>query len=168
MVLLCIDIHLLSHLVFRQISPQLLPWYNTHHRTAFQTICRKAHRQIILLSRIFFNFLRELFFVHLDTTHSNIYQSTFHLWDATISCSHVLPYSTFPHHFTNLFVNVITVPPKIWRSKAKNKYKPVIYIDVNDDMYVLKTYGKAMTRLPRWLPRPRNDLILWDSISFTA
>ena len=45
----------------------------------------------------------------------------------------------------NPLVRVITVPTKAWRPKAKNKYKPIIYHDVDDDLYVLKVYGKAMT-----------------------
>ena len=45
----------------------------------------------------------------------------------------------------NPLVHVITVPPKIWRPKARNKYKPIIYHDVDDNLYVLKVYGKART-----------------------
>ena len=40
------------------------------------------------------------------------------------------------------------MPPKIWRPKAKNNYKPIIFDDVDDDLYVLKRYGKAMKRTP--------------------
>ena len=36
----------------------------------------------------------------------------------------------------------------MWRPKAKNKYKPIIYHDVDNDLYVLKSYGKAMTLSP--------------------
>ena len=68
----------------------------------------------------------------------------------------------------NPFVHVITVPPKIWRPKAKNNYKPITYNDVDDDLYVLKRYGKEMIRSPTWTPRPRNDLILWNESSFLA
>ena len=46
-----------------------------------------------------------------------------------------------------------------------NNYKPIIYTDVDDDLYVLKHYGKSMTRSPTWTPRPRSDLILWDESS---
>ena len=46
-----------------------------------------------------------------------------------------------------------------------NNYKPIIYTDVNDDLYVLKHYGKYMTRSPTWTPRPRSNLILWDESS---
>ena len=66
----------------------------------------------------------------------------------------------------NPLVYVITVLPKIWRPKAKNNYKPISYNDVDDDLYVLKHYGKEMIRSPTWTPRPRNDLILWNESSF--
>ena len=41
-------------------------------------------------------------------------------------------------------------------------------IDVDDDLYVLRSYGKAMTRSPKWKPYPKIDLILWDESSFTS
>ena len=41
-------------------------------------------------------------------------------------------------------------------------------IDVDDGLYVLRSYGKAMTRLPKWKPHPRIDLILWGESSFTS
>ena len=59
----------------------------------------------------------------------------------------------------------MTVPPKIWRPKMVNNYKPIIYTDVDDNLYVLKYYGNSMTRSPTWTPRPRSDLILWDESS---
>ena len=46
-----------------------------------------------------------------------------------------------------------------------NNYKPIIYTDVDEDLYVLKQYGKSMKRSPTWKPRPRSDLILWDESS---
>ena len=46
-----------------------------------------------------------------------------------------------------------------------NNYKPIIYTDVDDDLYVLKHYGKSMTRSPTWIPRSRSDVILWDESS---
>ena len=49
------------------------------------------------------------------------------------------------------------MPPKIWRPKAKNNYKPIIFDDVDDDLYVLKRYGKAMKRTPALKPRPRDE-----------
>ena len=58
------------------------------------------------------------------------------------------------------------MPPKKWRPKAENNYKPIIYTDVDDDLYVLKHFGKFKTQSPTWKPRPRTDLILWDESSF--
>ena len=46
-----------------------------------------------------------------------------------------------------------------------NNYKPIIYTDVDEDLYVLKHFGKSMKRSPTWKPRPRSDLILWDESS---
>ena len=60
------------------------------------------------------------------------------------------------------------VPPKIWRPKSKNNYKPIVFTDVDDDLYVLRSYGKAMTRSSIWKPRPRTGIILWDASSFTS
>ena len=100
--------------------------------------------------------------------HIRTFRNQYSPYNATISCSRVLPWFNFLHNFTNPFVHVITIPPNILRPKAKKRYKPVIYNDVDDDLYVLKAYDKAMTRSPWWSHRLRNDLILWDSISFTA
>ena len=44
--------------------------------------------------------------------------------------------------------------------KAKNSCKPINYKDVDDNLYVLTHYSKAMIRSPTWTPRPRTDLIL--------
>ena len=45
-------------------------------------------------------------------------------------------------------INVISVPPKIWRSKPKNKYKSIICADVDERFYVYKYCGKSMTISP--------------------
>ena len=60
------------------------------------------------------------------------------------------------------FINVITFPTKFWRKKAINKYDPILYDDVDEDLYVFKSFGKSMTRTPHFVPRPRSNLILWD------
>ena len=65
-------------------------------------------------------------------------------------------------------MQVITVPPKIWRPKAKNNYKPTVCTDVNDELYVLRSYGKSIIRSPKWKSHLRTDLILWDESSFTC
>ena len=46
--------------------------------------------------------------------------------------------------------------------KAKNIFKSIQYHDIDDYLYVLYYYGKAMTRSPQWKSRPRTDFILWD------
>ena len=43
-----------------------------------------------------------------------------------------------------------------------------MYQDIDNDSYVLKAYGKAMTRSPPWKPQPRIDLITLNYPSFTA
>ena len=53
-------------------------------------------------------------------------------------------------------------PPKTLLKKATNKYKSIIYDDVDEDSYLFKYFGKRMRRSPKWIPRPRSVLILWD------
>ena len=55
------------------------------------------------------------------------------------SIDNQLPSSLLPHNF----INAITVPPKIWREKAPTKYKPIIYDDVDEDLYLFKPFGKV-------------------------
>ena len=38
----------------------------------------------------------------------------------------------------------------------------MIYDDVNEDLYVFKSFGKSMIFWSHFTPRPRSDLILWD------
>ena len=35
-------------------------------------------------------------------------------------------------------INIISIPPKIWRPKPKNKYKPMVCTDVDEDIYTFK------------------------------
>ena len=56
-------------------------------------------------------------------------------------------------------VNIISVPPNIWRPKPKNNYKPMVYTNVDEDLYIFKAYGKIMKLTPPWTPRPRSDVI---------
>ena len=65
-------------------------------------------------------------------------------------------------------LQVITVPSKVWRSKAKNCYKPITLIDVNDYLYFTRTYGKEVTRSPQWKPHTRTYLTIWDKPSFNS
>ena len=63
-------------------------------------------------------------------------------------------------------VNVISVPPKIWRPKQKTNYKPMICTDVDEDLYIFKSFGKSMKRAASWTPRPRSDVIPWNTSLF--
>ena len=69
-----------------------------------------------------------------------------------------LPPSFLPH----LLINAITVPPKIWRKKAPTKYKPIIYDDVDEDLYFFKPFDKCVKNSLSWQPRLRSDLIYWN------
>ena len=64
--------------------------------------------------------------------------------------------------FPGFSINVITIPPKFWRKRAGNKYDPILYDDVDEDLYIFKSFGKSMTRTPHFVPRPHSDFILWD------
>ena len=55
------------------------------------------------------------------------------------------------------FINVITVPTKFLRKNAVNKYVPIPYDDVAEDVYVFKSFGKSITRTPHFVPRPRSN-----------
>ena len=59
-------------------------------------------------------------------------------------------------------INVITVPTKFRRKKSINTYTPVIYNDVDEDLYVFKSFGKSMKLPSHHTPRPRSDLILYE------
>ena len=48
-------------------------------------------------------------------------------------------------------------------TETKNSYKPMICTDVDEDIYIFKTYGKTMKHTPSWTPRPRFDIISWNS-----
>ena len=49
-------------------------------------------------------------------------------------------------------------------SKTKKMYERIVYHDIDDDLY---SFGKAMTRSPKFQFRPRTDIILWYSAIFT-
>ena len=79
-----------------------------------------------------------------------------------LSCN--LTTNTFPNPITsNPSINVITVPPKFWRKKPVNSYKPIIYDDVDDYLCVFKSFGRSMKHSSHFIPKPRSDLILWDN-----
>ena len=60
-------------------------------------------------------------------------------------------------------VNIISVPPQIWRPKPKNNYNPIVCTDVDDDFYTFKSYGNATKRAESCIPMHRSDVIPWNS-----
>ena len=87
--------------------------------------------------------------------------------DFNICSSNILPYTPLRNSLSNPLITwssiiVITVPPKFWRKKAVNKYDPILYDDVDEVLYVFKSFGKSMTHTPHFVPRPRSNLILWN------
>ena len=86
----------------------------------------------------------------INTTSSNLVTVV-----TSSTPDHQLDSSPLPLHFTSidnqlpssLFpypgINAITVPPKIWREKAPTKYKPIIYDDVDEDLYLFKLFRKV-------------------------
>ena len=56
-------------------------------------------------------------------------------------------------------VNIISVPPKIWRPDPQNNYKPMVCTYIDEDLYTFKSYGKTMKRAESWTQRPRSVVI---------
>ena len=56
-------------------------------------------------------------------------------------------------------VNVIFVPPKIWRPKSRKHYKLMLCTNVDEDFYVYTHCAKSMVLSPSSTPRPRSDII---------
>ena len=65
-------------------------------------------------------------------------------------------------------LQVIIVLPKIWPPKAKSRYKPIVFIDMDYDLYILSTYGKVTTRSPQWKLRSITYLVIWDKYFFNS
>ena len=61
-------------------------------------------------------------------------------------------------------INVITVPPKIWKKKPENRYTPILYNNIDIKRYVFKSFGKSIKRSLHFNPCPRSDLIFWDKL----
>ena len=81
--------------------------------------------------------------------------------------SHIQPCHQMNNIFSNPItshpsINVITVPSKFWRKKPVNTHTPLIYDDVDEDLYEFKTFGRSMKRSSHYTPRPSSDFILWD------
>ena len=93
---------------------------------------------------------------------SSLPNFNFNKYSSNILSCHQIK-NTFSNSITsNPSINVITVLPKLWRKKPANSYKLIIYDDVNEDLYVFKSFGKSMKRSSHFIPRPRSDLILWN------
>ena len=43
-----------------------------------------------------------------------------------------------------------------------NKYGPILYDDIDEDLYVFALFEKSMKRLTHFVPRPRSDHILCE------
>ena len=104
---------------------------------------------------------------HSNTSDSYSTFSILPRMDFNIHYSNTLTYSPIRNNLSNPLIpessiNVITIPLMFWIIKAVNKYDPILYDDVDDDLYVFKSFGKSMTGTPHFVPRPRSDLILWD------
>ena len=50
-------------------------------------------------------------------------------------------------------INFISVPTKFWKNKAVNKYKFILYDDIDEDVYAFRSFGKSMKRLQYFTPR---------------
>ena len=62
-------------------------------------------------------------------------------------------------------VHIITVPPKIWPPKPKDKFvSSPVYQDVDDDLFLSPANGLAIRRTIKQPPQLENrtDLITWD------
>ena len=75
------------------------------------------------------------------TSDSYCTPSIFPRMDFNIYSSNILPCTPLRNSLSNSLItgssiNVITVPPKFWKKKAVNKYDPILYDDVDEDVYV--------------------------------
>ena len=84
---------------------------------------------------------------HISTTSANLVtvvttSTTEHQRDndsrqhSFTSINNQLPSSLLSHPI----INTITVPPKIWRKKSTLKYRPIIYDDIDEDLYLFKRF----------------------------
>ena len=83
--------------------------------------------------------------------------------------ANILPCTQINNSFPNpldpsSLINVITVPPKFWRKNPVNKYNTVLYDDVDEDVYVFKSFGKSIKRSRHFTHRPRLELIIWNKL----
>ena len=83
--------------------------------------------------------------------------------------ANILPCTQINNNFSNpldhsSLINVITVPPKFWRKKPVNKYNPILYVDVDENLYVFKFFRKSIERSWSFTHRSRSDLIIWNKL----
>ena len=79
--------------------------------------------------------------------------------------SHILPCHEIINNFSNLItsnptINVITFPQKNRSKNPANKHTQVIYDNVDEDLYVFKSFGKSMKRSSHYISIPCSDLEL--------
>ena len=86
----------------------------------------------------------------------------FNNYSSNILSCHQINNTVLNPIISNPSINVITVPPIFLRKKPANSYKPIIYDNIDEDLYIFKSFGKSMKRSSHFIPRPRSDLILWD------
>ena len=77
-------------------------------------------------------FILVTIFTSFSSVKGDILHDSIFIHSLFIYSSNYLPSSILP----DPFINVITVPPKIWRTKAASKYKSVIYDDVDEDLFI--------------------------------
>ena len=86
----------------------------------------------------------------------------FNNYSSNIPSCHQINNTVLNSIISNPSINVITVPPNFLRKKPANSYKPIIYDNIDEDLYVFKSFGKSMKRSSHFIPRPHSDLILCD------
>ena len=98
---------------------------------------------------------------NIDTSLPNL---NFNEYSANIlHCTEIN--NSFPNPLDpSSLINVITVPPKFWRKNPVNKYNTVLYDDVDEDVYVFKSFGKSIKRSRHFTHRPRLELIIWNKL----
>ena len=105
---------------------------------------------------------------HYFSTSTTLYTSSIlPRIDLKIYSSSILTCTQIRNNVSNLliprpYINVITVQPNFWRKKSVNKYDPIPYDDIDEDLHGFKSFRKSMKRLTNFVPRPYFDLILLD------
>ena len=45
-----------------------------------------------------------------------------------------------------------------------NNYNPILYNDIDKDLYIFKYFGKSIKQSLHFTSRPRSDFIIWDNL----